>query len=131
MQPLREVGQVQGMAWHIACNEGLNVVIAVIGKNVLLLSEAPDNKAPWRLGYYHDEAEARKEAVNMTSSYERYRQGRVMDPRVVSVSADRWQESLENKKVDEVLGNNLARSVMYRDLTELTTAELTKATELT
>lgn len=111
MQPRDET--VPCLAWMIDCSNGLTVTIATVDRHILLLSDNPADggKPKWRLGVYKDTQDAHQRAVEMTSSYERLREGVVSDPYVVTLPADDWKSTTETGNPTPLIGHLIASVV--------------------
>lgn len=99
-----------GIAWRIACDNDLNVTIAVTEKCILLFSDEPGHTAPWRIGYYSTMDEAHTRSVEMTNSYERLRNGTVTASTGFIVPESEWANTLrtgvvEDRVVESILGS--------------------------
>jgi hypothetical protein len=108
----------QGLAWSIACDNDLEVVIVVAGKCILLNSKESSGTAPWRLGYYPDSDEAHLRAVEMTGSYERLRAGKVSQPVMVTLPEKKWVATVESGTVDDQVIEAVLRALTRVDLTD-------------
>lgn len=101
----------EGMAWQIACNDGLLVRVLVASKCILLQSQDSDTGQSIRIGYYADAQTAKDRAVELTGTYERLRSGIVTHIAPVTLPADAWKRTLDSQQVEGPVWDAVMRAL--------------------
>lgn len=104
---------MRGLAWRIDCDHQLQVTIAVIDSRLFLHSNDRTVEQDWRVGIYMDAAEAARRAVEMTSSYERLRHGKVGEYAEVFVPEPAWRAALaSDSEVDGTVSQSITDALL-------------------
>jgi hypothetical protein len=102
---------VRGITWQIKCDKNLIVTLAVVERQILLLSAEALMPVKWRIGTYASTEEAHRYAVEMTGSYERLRKGQVGDPIEFFLHQIDWNGVTEHGEVPPAVNAAIMDSI--------------------